>query len=207
MNRPFDPSAKARRQTGANRRRISIEPLEERILLSVDLVPYAPDNRDEIDAFYERELEPVRTAVEQTEQSAEDAAARELVLLDKSLGDLSSLTAALSEIGFGVLDRKELAVVGTRDDIVAALSSGLRYDAIHWISHGSAEGLQLGNELLSGDIATDDPVVTALTRALGPDSDLMLYGCDLAAGELPHRLGVFDRRGCGGLNRCDRGRG
>jgi len=191
MNRPFDPSAKARRQTGANRRRISIEPLEERILLSVDLVPYAPDNRDEIDAFYERELEPVRTAVEQTEQSAEDAAARELVLLDKSLGDLSSLTAALSEIGFGVLDRKELAVVGTRDDIVAALSSGLRYDAIHWISHGSAEGLQLGNELLSGDIATDDPVVTALTRALGPDSDLMLYGCDLAAGELPHRLGVL----------------
>ena len=140
-------------------------------------------------------------------QSAEDAAARELVLLDKSLGDLSSLTAALSEIGFGVLDRKELAVVGTRDDIVAALSSGLRYDAIHWISHGSAEGLQLGNELLSGDIATDDPVVTALTRALGPDSDLMLYGCDLAAGGASASSGGVDRRGCGGLNRCDRGRG
>lgn len=191
MNKTFDPSAKARRQTGTNRRRISIEPLEERILLSVDLVPYAPDNRDEIDAFYEREIEPVRTAVEQTEQSAEDAAARELVLLDESLGDLSSLTSALSEIGFGVLDRKELAVVGAREDIVAALSSGVRYDAIHWISHGSAEGLQLGTELLSGDVAADDPVVTALTRALGPDSDLMLYGCDLAAGELPHRLAVL----------------
>ena len=186
MNKRFDPSAKTRLQTGTNRRRISIEPLEERILLSVDLIPYAPDSRDEIEAFYERAVEPFRTAVEQTEQSVEDAAARELVLLDESLGDLSSLTAALSEIGFGILDRKELVVVGSPDDIVAALSSGVRYDAIHWISHGSSKGLQLGNELFSGDVAADDPTVMAVTRALGPDSDLMLYGCDLAAGELPH---------------------
>lgn len=191
MNKSFDSSSEARRKSGKVRRRIAIEPLEERILLSVDLVPYAPDKHDDLDAFYEREIEPARTAVEQTEQGAEDAAARELVLFDQSLGNLSSLTAALSDVGFGVIDRKEMAVVGSRDDIVAALSSGVRYDAIHWISHGSAEGLQLGNELLAGDIAADDPVVTALTRALGPDSDLMLYACDLAAGELPHRLAVL----------------
>ena len=44
----------------------------------MDLIPYAPDSRDEIEAFYERAVEPFRTAVEQTEQSVEDAAARSL---------------------------------------------------------------------------------------------------------------------------------
>ena len=49
MNKIFDKKSKPL----AGRRQISVEPLEERILLSVDLIPYAPDDRDDADLQYE----------------------------------------------------------------------------------------------------------------------------------------------------------
>ena len=93
MNKMFERRKKT--NSSAGRRKISIEPLEERILLSVDVIPYAPDDRDEDKVFYERQVEPVQPEVEQTTQSVEEQAARELVILDSTLGDLSPLQAAL----------------------------------------------------------------------------------------------------------------
>jgi hypothetical protein len=179
-----------RGNAATGRRKIAIEPLEERILLSVDLIPYAPDDR-QVDIFYERQVEPVQAEVEQTAQSVEEQATRELVILDSTLGDLGPLQAALSDIGFGGADNKTVAVVGSREDVIAALSGGVQYDAIHWISHGSADGFQIGDELLSTDVGADDPVVQALARSMRADSDLMLYACDLADGGLPQRLAVL----------------
>ncbi|NVK06828.1 MAG: DUF4347 domain-containing protein, partial [Marivivens sp.] len=189
MNKMFEKRKKT--ISSAGRRKIAIEPLEERILLSVDLIPYAPDDRDEDNVFYERQVEPVQPEVEQTAQSVEEQAARELVILDSTLGDLSPLQAALADIGFGGADNKTVAVVGSKDEAIAALSTGVRYDAIHWISHGSADGFQIGEELLSADVGADDPLISALARSMGPDSDLMLYACDLADGGLPQRLAVL----------------
>ncbi|MDG1406424.1 MAG: DUF4347 domain-containing protein, partial [Octadecabacter sp.] len=189
MNKMFAKRKKT--ISSAGRRKIAIEPLEERILLSVDLIPYAPDDRDEDNVFYERQVEPIQPEVEQTAQSVEEQAACELVILDSTLGDLSPLQAALADIGFGGANNKTVAVVGSKDEAIAALSTGVRYDAIHWISHGSADGFQIGEEPLSADVGADDPLISALARSMRPVSDLMLYACDLADGGLPQRLAVL----------------
>ena len=63
MNKMFEKRKKT--ISSAGRRKIAIEPLEERILLSVDLIPYAPDDRDEDNVFYERQVEPVQPEVEE----------------------------------------------------------------------------------------------------------------------------------------------
>ena len=193
MNKMFEKRKKT--NPSAGRRKIAIEPLEERILLSVDLIPYAPDDRDEDKVFYEWQVEPVQPEVEQTAQSVVEQAARELVILDSTLGDLSPLQAALTDIGFGGADNKTVAIVGSKDEAIAALSTGVRYDAIHWISHGSADGFQIGEELLSADVGADDPLISVLARSMGPDSDLMFYACDLADGGLPQRLAVLTGAG------------
>ena len=44
------------------RRRLALEPLEERILLSVDLIPYAPDAQEDEAVYYERQIDSDRAA-------------------------------------------------------------------------------------------------------------------------------------------------
>ncbi len=62
-------------------------------------------------------------------------------------------------------------------------------DAIHLISHGNSTGLQLGNAWL-GEASLDDnaDAISSWARALSADADLLIYGCNLAAGESGLRL-------------------
>jgi hypothetical protein len=65
----------------------------------------------------------------------------------------------------------------------AAMHNG--YDAIHLLSHGAASTLVLGAEQLTGAALSDGAVranLAALGRALNADGDLLLYGCNVAAG-------------------------
>ncbi|MCT7956289.1 DUF4347 domain-containing protein, partial [Laspinema palackyanum] len=71
-------------------------------------------------------------------------------------------------------------------------------DSIHIISHGSPGSLQLGNVILSGDnLAEYHSVLQSWSKAVVPQGNLLLYGCQVAAGigaefvrNLSHLLGV-----------------
>ncbi|WP_157202126.1 DUF4347 domain-containing protein, partial [Massilia sp. Root335] len=68
--------------------------------------------------------------------------------------------------------------------IAAALEGRNDVAAVHIFSHGESGALQLGSTRLSldnmGDYAAD---LTVLRAAMAPGGDLMVYGCDVAAGD------------------------
>ena len=55
-------------------------------------------------------------------------------------------------------------------------------DAIHILSHGDGEGLQLGNQNLTSESAPDYAGdIASWGFALDSDADILIYGCDLAS--------------------------
>ena len=72
MNKRFGP----RTFTVAGRRKICVEPLEDRILLSVDLLPYAPEPDRNDDQAWERVLDDETRPGEAIASNAESDAAR-----------------------------------------------------------------------------------------------------------------------------------
>jgi hypothetical protein len=97
---------RSRSSRAVSRRQLFVEPLEERILLSVDLVPYAPDNREEDLGAWTRNIEDDRKPGEEVSHSIKASVeARELVLLDTRAGSLKALIPGLSDLGFGDPDR------------------------------------------------------------------------------------------------------
>ncbi len=60
--------------------------------------------------------------------------------------------------------------------------SGLH--SIHIVSHGSAGALCLGNAVVhGGSLLGHAPLLRVIGQALAPDGDILLYGCNVAAGE------------------------
>jgi hypothetical protein len=78
---------------------------------------------------------------------------------------------------------------GSRDGLAqiakwAETNSG--YDAIHVLSHGSAATLNLGSRALTDAALTcadTQAELAAVGQALTTDGDLLLYGCNIAAGD------------------------
>ena len=67
------------------------------------------------------------------------------------------------------------------EQITAVLSELSDVDAVHLVSHGDGEGLQLGNARLDLDSATGYAAqIASWADALDSDGDLLIYGCDLA---------------------------
>jgi hypothetical protein len=160
MNKVFGKPTGAGQTRG--RRRLALEPLEERILLSVDLIPYAPDAQEDEAVHYERQIDSDRAAPETTEQTVDETTARELVLIDSGVGDTDALQKALEQIGFGATDLKSVVIIDSREDAIAALSGGVNYDAVHWISHGTSGGFRLGDGFLDAQIDGSDPLIETL---------------------------------------------
>src|SRR5262245_10494499 len=108
------------------------------------------------------------------------APGHELVVLDAAVADRAALLG-------GVAPGTEVAVLDADRDGVQQLAellagrSGL--DAIHLVSHGSQGALRLGNATLSdGNLGAYAAELDVLESALAPGGDLLLYGCDVAAG-------------------------
>ncbi|SEK17185.1 MULTISPECIES: Ig-like domain-containing protein [unclassified Variovorax] len=126
---------------------------------------------------------PVPPAVEvRAAEPAKDQGKKEVVLVDTSLANYKSLEAGVRD-GVGIVEFD-----GSRDGLAqiaqwAAKQSGL--DAMHILSHGSAGTLDLGTTQLtesSLSLAATQAELAGLGRALAADGDLLLYGCDVAAG-------------------------
>jgi hypothetical protein len=132
---------------------------------------------------------PVPPAVEvRAAEPAKDQGKKEVVLVDTSLANYKALEAGVRD-GMGIVEFD-----GSRDGLAqiaqwAATQSGL--DAIHILSHGSQGMVNLGTTQLTESSLSSSATqaeLAGLGRALTADGDLLLYGCDVAAGSGGARL-------------------
>ncbi|MGA0571378.1 DUF4347 domain-containing protein [Variovorax sp. VNK109] len=105
----------------------------------------------------------------------------QVYVVDGSVADRESLVASLpagSQVIVLATDRSGTA------QIAEALAGQSNIGALHILSHGTAEGIVLGNQTL--DAATLSAAQADLDRigsALTADGDILLYGCDVAASD------------------------
>lgn len=117
-----------------------------------------------------------------TAEVSQNQGRKEAVFIDTTLSDWQTLAAGV---------REGVAIVtfdGTRDGLaqIAAWAAGQQgYDAFHILSHGSEGMVNLGTTHLTLNTLGDANVqarLATLGQALTHDGDLLLYGCDIAAG-------------------------
>jgi serralysin len=73
---------------------------------------------------------------------------------------------------------------GGLDQIAARLQGRTGIDAVHVVSHGSDGALLLGASLISGDdLATLADPLKSIGQSLSAGGDILLYGCNVAAGQ------------------------
>jgi hypothetical protein len=127
---------------------------------------------------------PVPPAVQvRAAEPAKDEGKKEVVVVDTSLANYKSLEAGVRD-GVGIVEFD-----GSRDGLAqiaqwAAGQSGL--DAIHILSHGSQGMVDLGSTQLteaSLSSSATQAELAQLGQALTAGGDLLLYGCDVAAGD------------------------
>ncbi|HEX7551620.1 MAG TPA: DUF4347 domain-containing protein, partial [Candidatus Methylomirabilis sp.] len=82
----------------------------------------------------------------------------------------------------------EVVILDPRRDgiqqITDALAGHQGIEALHILSHGTAGAVQLGSTWLNAqDLPSYRSAIAGWNSALAEDADLLLYGCDVAAGE------------------------
>ncbi|EMI57701.1 LamG-like jellyroll fold domain-containing protein, partial [Rhodopirellula sallentina] len=109
----------------------------------------------------------------------------EVVFVDASVDDSETLLADMRESG---TDGAQWVVVTLESDrngieqITDALAKLSSVDAVHLVSHGDGEGVQLGNVKLDQDSSLDYAGdIASWGHAMDSDADLLIYGCDLAS--------------------------
>ncbi|WP_407705115.1 DUF4347 domain-containing protein, partial [Aeromonas veronii] len=106
--------------------------------------------------------------------------AKEVVFIDSALPDHQQLAQ-------GVKPGVEVVLLDAGGDELAQIADWAAnhtgYDAVHIISHGAEGQVRLGNlTLTSANLASYATKLATLGEALNPNGDLLLYGCDIAAG-------------------------
>ncbi|BAS59688.1 hemagglutinin/hemolysin-like protein [Leptolyngbya boryana NIES-2135] len=104
----------------------------------------------------------------------------ELFFIDSSVEDAASLLSEISPSQIVYLNASQDGV----EQISEILAQRQGISAIHIIAHGDAGSLRLGNAELSG--TTLDSYRTKLQAwqtSLTDNADILIYGCDVAAGE------------------------
>jgi len=70
------------------------------------------------------------------------------------------------------------------EQITQALASESGIEAVHVVSHGNQGSLKLGADVLNGnDLENFNTQLKQWGNALTENGDILLYGCDVAAGE------------------------
>ncbi|PWC62034.1 hypothetical protein TSH58_25810, partial [Azospirillum sp. TSH58] len=113
----------------------------------------------------------------------------EVAFIDTALDDWQALKA---ETPAGI----EVFLIDSRCDGMAAMARALdgRRDirAIHVLSHGFEGGLQLGSGRFdSNALAHRVEELASIASSLAPDGDILLYGCNVAAGHGPDFLSAL----------------
>ena len=112
--------------------------------------------------------------------TASTAAYSEIVFIDGSLDNIDSLRAGIQPgVGVFVLDPAGDGLA----QMAQILSGYSNLAAVHLISHGSAGSLTLGAATINqASLAGYASVLATIGGALSANGDLLLYGCDVAAG-------------------------
>nr|USU32458.1 tandem-95 repeat protein [Methylobacterium sp. OTU13CASTA1] len=114
----------------------------------------------------------------------------EIVVIDRGVADLATLLA-------GVPAAAEVILIDSATDGFDQLADALKgrsgIDAIHILSHGSAGDLRLGTgdltaATIQGRYAAD---LAIIGNALTAKGDLVIYGCDFAAGDVGARAAAM----------------
>ncbi|MBV8046418.1 MAG: DUF4347 domain-containing protein, partial [Paludibacterium sp.] len=107
-------------------------------------------------------------------------AARQVVFIENDVANYQKLIAQLPA-------GDEVVVLDSQRDGLAQIAqwAGTHqgYGAMHIISHGEANDLMLGAvQLSNANLASRQADLTTIGQALQPGGDILLYGCDIAAG-------------------------
>jgi hypothetical protein len=105
-----------------------------------------------------------------------------LLFIDPTVDDLPNLLA-------GVAAGTEVHVLNSTQDAVSQITNTLLgregISSIHIVSHGEAGGLDFGSGKLNlSDLPSFASEIQSWKKTLTDDADLLLYGCDVAEGEL-----------------------
>ena len=107
--------------------------------------------------------------------------ARELVFVDSNVYDYQQLATLAARPGVEVVILDPLRDAMQQISETLGTRSGL--DAIHILSHGTDRALRLGDTWLeSSNLDQYSDSIAGWGKALSPDGDLLIYGCDLAGG-------------------------
>jgi len=188
------------RTTGPpQRRKMQFEALEPRILLSADLGFEALHNGLLQDALLpgpqaEHSSPLVEQQIEAADSPPENGRSvaglatgnRQLIIVDTSLSDYQSLIGEIlagqdSSVSYDI-QQLDSASNGL-EQISAILSSRSNLSAVHILSHGSDGSLNFGTGNLSNEnLQQNRQTLARWGEALTPEGDLLLYGCNVAAG-------------------------
>ncbi len=164
-----------------------IEELEPRVLLSADAVgAIAPDSLQQqapTELLLDDNLEPAPT------QSTAQLESRtlELVFVDTDTPDYATLVDALT--GQASPHRQfEVILLDNQRDGIWQISQALQnysdISAIHLVSHGADGLVELGDTQLDSDsLRVQQDQLLGWSNYLTVDADILIYGCNLAAGE------------------------
>ncbi|MBC9071577.1 DUF4347 domain-containing protein [Thauera sp. CAU 1555] len=106
----------------------------------------------------------------------------EVVFIDAALPDLQTL---IDGIPAGI----EVRLIDASQDGFVQMAmwadAHRGYDAIHVLSHGADARKHLGSVVLTGDNLSDyTPLLERIGQSVGEGGDILLYGCNVAQGEL-----------------------
>jgi len=118
-----------------------------------------------------------------------------LVCIDSGVEDYESIAA-------GVLPGQQVVILDSTKNGIEQITSELEnyastngaIDSVHIISHGNSGSLQLGNTALDSDnIEQYKSQLKKWHNSLAPGADIMLYGCEVAAGTGAHFVDRFSQ--------------
>lgn len=113
-------------------------------------------------------------------------ARKEVYVFDSAVPDIQKLIDAIGA------DQSIIILNAGSDGVLqlaSALASYSNLDAIHLFSHGSVGSLYLGSTVLnSTNLPSYSEAMAQIGGALNGNGDILLYGCDVALGDLGQRF-------------------
>ena len=167
-----------------------LEEFEPRILYSADLAAVVAGLAQGIGSVDDRLLvQDLRL-----QQTSQDAAAtrQEIAFVDLTIADANTLISGLQaqrDAGRSI----EIVTIAAGADGLALIGATLAQrdgiSAVHLVSHGDGGVVQLGATRLDmTTLLARAGEVAAWSGSLGADADLLIYGCDVAAGDQGREL-------------------
>ena len=176
-----------------SRRKLFIEPLEQRIMLD------GAGASTFLDLIDERNQQFVKTKPNNTDNSTENTKSdkeipftnvstekvrndkKNIVFIDSAVEDYETITSSFKE-------NTEFYLINSNEDgfkrINEILKDRKNIDALHLIGHGSAGQILFGNAFLNNEtIDNYKSTLTSIGQSLTTSGDILFYGCNVASTE------------------------